>query len=125
MAGLTLNTDRLEKYLLAVFPEPVPGEDHKLYERVKARMQRNRDRSRELWETGRGNELPKVRGTLWAAYNGVAEHADYGLTSARDSKWLDGVWFGESYRIKTLAFNAAMQIVKNTNAVSVAPVMTQ
>ncbi len=28
-----------------------------------------------------GNELPNVRGTLWAAYNGVAEHADYGLTS--------------------------------------------
>jgi hypothetical protein len=30
-----------------------------------------------------------------------------------------------SYRIKTLAFNAAMLIVKNTNAVSVAPVITQ
>ena len=51
-----------------------------------------------------------------AAYNGVAEFADYGLTSARDSKWLDGVWFGESYRIKTQAFNAAMQIVKNASS---------
>lgn len=50
---------------------------------------------------------------------------DYGLTSARDSKWLDGVWFGESYRIKTLAFDAAMHIVKNTSAASVAPVVTQ
>lgn len=81
--------------------------------------------SPSLWETGRGNELPNVRGTLWAAYKGIAEHADYGLTSARDSKWLDGVWFGESYRIKTMAFDAAMQVAKNTNAVSVVPVVTQ
>jgi len=125
MAEVKLNTDRFEKYLQAVFPDPVKGEDRKLYKRNKARMQRNRDRSRQLWETGRGNELPKVRGTLWAAYNGVAEHADYGLTSARDSKWLDGVWFGESYRIKTVAFNAAMQIVKNVGLASVSPVVTQ
>ena len=118
MALVKLNTDRFEKYLQAVFPDPVQGENRKLYERNKVRMQLNRDRSRQLWETGRGNELPKARGTLWAAYNGVAEHADYGLTSARDGKWLDGVWFGESYGIKTAAFDAAMQIVKNVDLVS-------
>ena len=126
MAEVKLNTDRLQKYLLAVFPEPLAGEDRKLYERAKARMQRNRDRSQELWESGRGNELPKVRGTLWAAYNGVAEYADYGLTSARDSKWLNGVWFGESYRIKTLAFDAAMQMVRtDANVVPAAQIVTQ
>ena len=42
-----------------------PIEDRKLYQRAKARMQRNRERSRELWEIGRGNELRNVRGTLW------------------------------------------------------------
>ena len=125
MAKVQLSTDRLEKYLQAVFPEPTPGEDSKLYERGKARMQRNRERSRELSETGHGNKLPNVAGTLWAAYNGVAEYADYGLTSARDSKWLDSVWFGESYRIKTLAFAAAMQIAKNATPATLAPVTTQ
>ena len=69
------------------FPTPLRAKVANCMSANKARMQRNRDRSRQLWETGRGNELPNVRGTLWAAYNGVAEHADYGLTSARDSKW--------------------------------------
>ena len=116
MAAVDLNTDRLEEYLAIVFPQPTPSEDRASDHRAKARMQRNRDRSRELWETGRGNDLTNVRGTLWAAYNGVAEYADYGLTSARDSKWLDGVWFGESYRIKTQAFAAAMQMVENATS---------
>jgi hypothetical protein len=69
-----------------------------------------------LWEKGRGNDLPAVRGTLWAAYNGIAEHADYGLTSARDSKWLGSTWFGESYRIKTQAFGAAIELLKGTGS---------
>lgn len=116
MAEVTLNTECLEEYLKEVFPEPTPTEDQNLYRRTKARIERNRDRSRELWEAGKGNELPNVRGTLWAAYNGVAEFADYGMTSARDGKWLDGVWFGEAYRIKTQAFAAAMQIAKSTTS---------
>jgi phage/plasmid-like protein (TIGR03299 family) len=121
MAAVKLNTERLEEYLKAVFPNPAPSEDRTLFQRAKVRIQRHRDRSRELWEAGTGNNLPNVRGTLWAAYNGVAEYADYGLTSARDSKWLDGVWFGESYRIKTLAFGAAMQVIENVTADAMAP----
>lgn len=35
MVEVTLNTDRLEKYLQTVFPEPVPGEDPKSYERAR------------------------------------------------------------------------------------------
>jgi len=119
MAEVPLNVERLEKYLQAVFPEPVPSDDRKQYERALARVQRNRELSKRLWETGRGNELPGVQGTLWAAYNGVPQHADYGITSARDRRWLESVWFGESYRIKTLAFDAAMQIVNNGRGASV------
>jgi hypothetical protein len=57
---------------------------------------------------------------LWAAYNGIAEHVDFGLTKARDSKWLDGVWFGGSYRIKTLAFDTAVRMVNSVTTATAA-----
>lgn len=53
-------------------------------------------------------ELPLLQ--HGAAYNGVAEYADFCLTKARDGKWLDGLWFGRSYRTKTAAFNVAMKM---------------
>jgi len=112
MAGVRLNTQSFEKYLQTVFPEPVPSDDAKQFERARARTQRNREASQRLWEGGLGNDRKGVQGTLWAAYNGVVQHADFGVTSARDSKWLDSVWFGESYRIKTRAFDAAVTIAQ-------------
>jgi phage/plasmid-like protein (TIGR03299 family) len=111
MAKLTLSTGSLTKYLEAVFPEPAQGDDAKRHEKAVAAIKRNRERSKVLWETGKGNDLPGAQGTLWAAYNGIAEHADYGLTSSRAGKWLESLWFGESYKIKSLAFNTAMRIV--------------
>ncbi len=111
MAKVKLSTAKLEEYLKMVFPEPASDTDPKRYQRSMVQMQRNREHSKILWIKGRGNELPEAQETLWAAYNGIAEHADYGITKGRDSKWLESVWFGEGYRIKTMAFDAAMQIV--------------
>jgi phage/plasmid-like protein (TIGR03299 family) len=111
MAKIKLSTVKLERYLETVFPEPAPDTDHKRHQRALVLMRRNREQSKKLWETGCRNKLPEAQETLWAAYNGIAKHADYGTTKGRDSKWLESVWFGESYRIKTLAFDAAMQIV--------------
>ena len=115
MATVNLNTQSLDTYLKTVFPDPVRGKDDAQYERAVIRIQRNREASQLLWESGKGNGEVGVKGTLWAAYNGVAQHADFGLTSARDSKWLDSVWFGESYRIKTRAFDAAVMIAQGKN----------
>ena len=44
-------------------------------------------------ETGKGNDLPSVRGTLWTAYNGVSEWLSYnrGNTDNR----LNSLWFGD------------------------------
>jgi hypothetical protein len=52
--------------------------------------------------------LDGVKGTLWAAYNGVAEYVDYGkFAGAAADRRLTAMWFGEGYSIKARAFGAA------------------
>jgi hypothetical protein len=52
-------------------------------------MQDDRNASKRLFETGKGNEINGVAGTLWAAYNGVAEYVDFHKYKTGDGKWLE------------------------------------
>ncbi len=64
-----------------------------------------------MFEEGLGNQEPKVRGTLWAAHNGVTQLVDH-ETSYRD-RWqrLASLWFDEGERTKHRAFDQAAIIV--------------
>ena len=57
--------------------------------------------------TGRGNDLPAVRGTLWTAYNAVTEYLSYGRGASADSR-LNSLWFGDSANVSKAAFEAAL-----------------
>ena len=57
--------------------------------------------------TGRGNDLPSVRGTLWTAYNAVTEYLSYGRGASADSR-LNSLWFGDSANVSNAAFEAAL-----------------
>jgi hypothetical protein len=70
-----------------------------------------RQSSLELFEKGRGNQEPKVRGTLWAAYNGVTELVDHHMNYRNRWQRLDSLWFGEGERTKHRAFDQANIIV--------------
>jgi phage/plasmid-like protein (TIGR03299 family) len=109
MARVPLDTATLERYLRRVFPTPRDESDTA---RV-ARAARDRDWARYFFEQGVGNQELRVRGTLWAAYNGVTEYVDHqGRYQSPDNR-LASVWFGEGQRIKSRAFVAAMQMVPN------------
>ena len=70
----------------------------------------------ELFITGRGQDLPHVRGTAWAAYNAVTEYVDYrsrvqkigdvtqGSLLAQDRR-LHRAWFGRGQEIRNHAWN--------------------
>ena len=70
----------------------------------------------ELFITGRGQDLPMVRGTAWAAYNAVTEYVDYrsrvqkigpvsqGSLLAQDRR-LHRSWFGRGQDIRNTAWN--------------------
>ena len=108
-AGTNISTQQLDKYLQLVFPEPKRLSDESVYRRALRQMQDDRNASKRFFETGKGNEINGVAGTLWAAYNGVAEYVDFHKYKTGDGKWLETIWFGAGDAIKTRAFEAALR----------------
>lgn len=95
---------QLERYLEIVFPLPSRGNwSERNYEAAVAEVKWRRNRCAELFETGRGNTEPPVRGSLWAAYNGVADWADHKKRYKNRYQRLNSLFFGEAARIKTRA----------------------
>jgi len=108
MAQVQVGEDRLRQYLTQVFPDPRRKDEEPRYERALAQAQTDREWSEYLFLQGRGNNMPHVKGTLWAAYNGVAEYVDYvRFKKARDDRQLEAMWFGEGYTAKARAFAVA------------------
>lgn len=103
-AGVRMDEQRLTEYLGAVFPEPANKDDQRAMKYVtKARGQ-----ARYLFEMGKGNDQAQVRGTLWAAYNGVTEFVDYSSSPGHPHRRLDSIWFGGGYLTKAKAYREAL-----------------
>jgi hypothetical protein len=96
---------RLDDYLGRVFPWPADKKD----ERAMARVHKARATSGRLFEGGLGNRAAGVHGTLWAAYNGVAEYVDHAMTYRDGDRRLDAIWFGSGYLSKARAYKIALQ----------------
>jgi len=101
----------LDAYLKAVVPDPKDG-------KISTRAQNVRQEMTRLFETGKGNTLPGVRGTLWAALNAVAEYADHvRIPRAKDpadrvSNRMESIWFGSGATLKARAWDQALVLVK-------------
>lgn len=59
-----------------------------------------------LFESGRGNDMPGVKGTMWAAYQAVNEYLGY--ERGQEANRLDSMWFGDSARLNERAFKVAL-----------------
>ncbi len=72
-------------------------------------IMRNRlDTLNRLFETGKGNDLPEVRGSLWAAMNAVTEYVDH----YQDVKnRLKNSWFGLGAKMKERAYAGAVSLI--------------
>src|SRR5947207_1772295 len=108
MARLPMTGGRLAAFLSGVFPL-APGSRDGTPRRQVSQM---RDSAVRLFETGRGNDAPPVRGTLWAAYNGVTELADYHLESESPDTRLHSIWFGGAAELKICAYDAALSLLR-------------
>lgn len=69
-----------------------------------------RRKSLRLFHEGMGNEDANVRGTLWAAYNGVTEYVDHWRAAGRNGR-MSTLCFGNGYHIKTRAYNEARRML--------------
>lgn len=81
------------------------------------RTQNMRDQIKHLFEHGKGNDLPGVKGTLWALYNGVTEYADHYKTirSKSDddtSSRVSSILFGSGANLKQKAMDTVVALAK-------------
>lgn len=63
------------------------------------------------FEGGMGNDLRGVRGTWWAAYNGVTEYLTYAAGKNADDR-IASLWTGAAARTSNKAFDLAMQMAQ-------------
>lgn len=105
MVKVQMIKGRLKEYLDHVFPDPQNGEN----EKAQKRVQRDRGCAEYFFDNGTGNQMKGVGGTLWAAYNGVAEYIDHRAGATSGERRLNSAWFGKGYLTKARAFMVAEQ----------------
>lgn len=125
MSAREMSAAMLAGYLKAVVPDPEeaivrgPGDaatHEQLYRAACDRGQRIRERIAFLFEAGRGNQLPGVRGTLWAAYNAATEWVDHVNVLRVDGepkvRGFESAMFGAGEDVRQRAFDAAVTILR-------------
>lgn len=106
MAKVHLNQEQLKRYFEAVLPTPA---EHLEVERAKA-LHRHA-RWAELFSDGDGNRMAGVRGTAWAAYNGITQWVDRESYTKRLREPLKSIWFGNGRLLKERAFTEAERLL--------------
>jgi phage/plasmid-like protein (TIGR03299 family) len=103
LAKVPMTEPGLTAYLKLVFPDPSNPKDV----RARNRVERDRSTARTLFTKGKGNKLPGVAGTLWAAYNAITEMVDQGRNLRKQDQHLEYIWFGGGHTLKVRAFEVA------------------
>lgn len=103
LAKMGVNEADLEKYVREVFEV----KDAKESEKVKVVQE-----VKELFESGRGTEIPGVRGTMWGAYNAVVEFLQYKYGNAKttDDARMNQLWYGQNSARNQRALDVALKL---------------
>lgn len=102
LAARHINATDLRKYVKQVFNA---AEDEKA---ISGKMQNILSDAIRRAEVGLGNEIPLVRGTLWAAYNGITESLGWRGRSA--DKRMNSLWFGNAADTSRRALDLALSM---------------
>lgn len=115
----SINQSDLRKYVKAVFEVdaddsviwPTGDRSKEMKEAVSERQKNIMDEVIKLCESGKGNNLPSVRGTMWSAYNGVTEYLSY-VNGRNEDNRLNSLWFGQNANMNknALAIAVAMAV---------------
>jgi len=98
----------IRDYVRRVF-EPEIRKETVVDEDMNAKVEKMTAKIIPLFEAGRGNDLPNVRGTAWAMYNSVTEFMTWHRGRSVDTR-LDSLWFGDNGRINARALTEALKI---------------
>lgn len=106
LAQKHINQKDLEKFVKIVFATKKQMEEMTSVEELTSGA-RVMDDIQRLFETGRGNDMPTVRGTMWAAYNAVTEYLQY-ERGENEGKRLESLWFGQGANMSREALKVAI-----------------
>lgn len=86
--------------------------------KVTTRTKNIRHEIEYLYQHGKGNDLPGIKGTAWALVNGVTDYVSHrrsarGETKAqKDASRLDSSWFGTGAVLNTRALHLVKELVR-------------
>lgn len=108
LANYSPTRQELTTYFQSLYPDPILGS--------KSRAENVRNELFRLFEEGRGQDMQGIRHTAWAAFNAVTEYVDHHRPTRartaedRRSRRLESSWFGSGAKLKSLAWNLAMDM---------------
>jgi phage/plasmid-like protein (TIGR03299 family) len=102
LARKSINQSDLRKYVRRV----LKADDE---DQTSTRLRNIADLIFGLAETGRGNNLPSIRGTYWSAYNGVSEWLTHERGRSGDNR-LNSLWFGDGASLNRHALEVALDM---------------
>lgn len=117
LAKKQINKKDLAKYIKLVF-KPKKEEAEEVVENEEVKEQNESD-SRlienkiiALFESGKGTEIPGVRGSAWGMYNTVSEYLTWFGGRTQDAI-LDKLWAGQNAKLNAHALQIAVELVKS------------
>lgn len=115
LASKPITTADLNEYIKVVFATKSQKEAMENEDMVVEELNSGRKVAEEItgfFESGRGNDMPGVRGTYWAAYNAVNEYLNYSSGRSDDTR-LASLWFGPNQNRNKEALKVALTMAGN------------
>lgn len=104
MAAKRITAEQLRAYVQALLPDNEQGGNI-------SRTGKIRESVLHLHDEGRGSYL--ARGTVWGAFNSVAEYTDHMMSDEDATTRLHSIWFGRGEQLKSKAFRMACRLMKD------------
>ena len=104
LASKQINSADLNKYVKIVLDVHEQKE-----EELSTRTKNIIGKVEEFFLLGKGNDLPGVNGTYWAAYNGVTEYLNYEKGRTSENR-MDSLWFGQNGNLSQKALATAVAL---------------
>ena len=108
MASYQPTADQVRKLFYAISPDPIEGHN--------ARATNVRQDLARLFEEGKGQQIPGVRHTAWAAFNAITEYIDHHRPvrskniAEKKSRRLESIWFGDGANLKSAAWDLTLMM---------------
>jgi phage/plasmid-like protein (TIGR03299 family) len=118
-----MSEQEIKSYVHNLFPlkvkadESLSGFEDTINVEIGPRVKKYIEKVFELAQTGRGTEVPGVKGSAWGTWNAAVEFADHwqpvkGKNDTMLSRKLDSIWFGGAAKFKQKAFDQICDTVQ-------------